>query len=47
MGRIDKKGKQTWGDGVPYTTDWEEAIKAARESGKMLLIYNGWEREKV
>ena len=36
-----------WVDGVPYTTDWEAAIKQARESGKMIYIYNGWQKDKV
>ena len=42
--QAQKKGKQgQWAEGVTYTTSWDEAIKAARETGKMLLIYNGWE----
>ena len=36
-----------WAKGVSYTTDWDKAIKLAKETGKMLFIYNGWEREKV
>ena len=37
----DKKA-DVWGPGVPYTTDWDDAIKQVRSSGKMLFIYNGW-----
>ena len=36
-----------WVKGVSYTTDWDEAIKMVKSSGKMLFIYNGWKREKV
>ena len=39
--------KKEWGPGVPYTTDFELAIRMARESGRMLFIYNGWEREGI
>ncbi len=42
-----KDSKARWGDGVPFTTDYEAAIKQARESGKMLLVYNGWERPDI
>ncbi len=44
-----KKNKHTseWTDGVAYTTDWKTAIKAVQQSGKMLLIYNGWERKGI
>lgn len=42
----DDKAQQ-WADGIPYTTDYEAAIKEARETGRMLLVYNGWEREKI
>ena len=41
------EGAKLWADGVPYTTDYDAAIKEARETGKMLLVYNGWEREKI
>ena len=40
-------GGQEWVEGVPYTTDYKAAIKEARTTGKLLLIYNGWQREKV
>jgi hypothetical protein len=33
--------------GVAYTTDWKTAIKAVQQSGKMLFIYNGWERKGI
>ena len=36
--------KDKWADDVPYLTDWEDAIKQARETGKMLFIYNGWKK---
>ena len=36
-----------WAKGIPYTTKWDEAIKQARESGKMLFIYNGWQRPGI
>ena len=39
--------KSQWSETVAFETDYEAAIKKARESGKMILIYNGWEREKV
>jgi len=42
-----KKQKDTWTKGVPYTTDWKKAIKAARESGKMIFIYNGWKNRNI
>ena len=41
-----KKG-QEWVKGVPYHTDFKAAIKEAHATGKLLLIYNGWQREKV
>ena len=40
-------GETEWVKGVPYTTDFKAAIKQAHRSGKLLLIYNGWQREKV
>ncbi len=36
-----------WAEGVPFTTDWNAAIKEARTTGKLLFIYNGWERPDV
>jgi hypothetical protein len=36
-----------WAKGVPFTTDWDKAIKEIKNTGKILLVYNGWEREKV
>ena len=36
-----------WAKGVPFTTDWDKAIKEIRSTGKILFVYNGWEREKV
>ena len=40
-------GETEWVKGVPYTTDFKAAIKQAHSSGKLLLIYNSWQREKV
>ncbi len=40
-------GDGEWAPGVSYTTDWKAAIKEARQTGKILLIYNGWERRKI
>jgi hypothetical protein len=43
-----KKAKASeWVAGVAYTTDWKTAIKAVQQSGKMLFIYNGWERKGI
>ena len=42
-----KKSGPQWVDGVAYTTDWKTAIKAVQQSGKMLFIYNGWERKGI
>jgi len=36
-----------WAKGVGYTTDWKKAIKTARESGKMIFVYNGWARSGI
>lgn len=41
----DKKAQ--WGEGVPFLTEWDDAIKEVRESGKMLFVYNGWERPDI
>ena len=44
----DKKAAQdAWAEGVPYKTDWKEAIDEARTSGKLLFIYNGWKKEGI
>ena len=40
-------GEKEWVKGVPYTTDFKAAIKQAHATGKILLIYNGWQPEKV
>jgi hypothetical protein len=36
-----------WAEGVPFTTDWDQAIREIKSTGRILLVYNGWEREKV
>jgi hypothetical protein len=36
-----------WAKGVAYTTDWKKAIKTARETGRMIFIYNGWARSGI
>ena len=41
------KNASQWVDGVAYTTDWNTAIKAVQQSGKMLFIYNGWQRNGI
>lgn len=38
---------EEWVKGVTYTTDWKQAIKTARETGKMIFIYNGWKRSGI
>jgi len=40
-------GDKGWAPGIEYTTDWKAAIKEARNTGKILFIYNGWQREKI
>ena len=32
---------------VPFTTNWNQAIKEAQATGKMLFIFNGWERSGI
>ncbi len=39
--------KDAWAKDVAFTTDWKKAIKSVRESGKMLIIYNGWKRSGI
>ena len=41
------KTKGEWGKDIPYFTEFEPAIKEAKATGKILLIYNGWERDKI
>ena len=36
-----------WAPGVKYTTDWKRAIAEARATGKMLMIYNGWQKSGI
>lgn len=36
-----------WAEGVPFTTDWNAAIKEAKNTGRILFIYNGWERPDI
>ena len=43
----EAKDKQEWAEGIPYLTDYDDAIALAKESGRMLLIYNGWERPNI
>ena len=40
-------GGKEWAKGVPYTTDFKDAIKQARTTGRIIMIYNGWEKEGV
>jgi hypothetical protein len=44
--RAGDDGKQ-WAEGVPLTTDWNAAIKEAKNTGRILFIYNGWERPDI
>lgn len=39
--------EKAWAEGVPYTTVWKDAIRLARNTGRILFIYNGWQREKI
>jgi len=39
-------GKE-WAEGVPFTTDWNAAIKEAKNTGRIPFIYNGWERPDI
>lgn len=41
------QGKDEWAKGVKFHTKWETAIKEARESGKLLFIYNGWQKKGI
>lgn len=45
--QVSAKGDQQWAEGIPYVTDYDEAIAMAKESGRMLLIYNGWEKPNI
>ena len=38
---LPQSSNQEWAKGIPFTTSWPDAIKQARETGKMLFIYNG------
>ena len=40
-------GDKEWGEKIPFTTDWKAAIKEATNTGRILFIYNGWERAGV
>ena len=42
---VDKGGE--WAKGIPYTTDWDKAIKSVQGSGRLLFIYNGWEKPNI
>ncbi len=45
--RAEAKDEKEWVEGIPYVTDYDEAIGMAKESGRLLLIYNGWERPNI
>ena len=47
LGATALAGDKEWAPGISYTTDWKAAIKEARSTGKILFVYNGWQREKV
>lgn len=38
---------QEWAKGIPFHTKWDTAIKEARETGKLLFIYNGWQNKGI
>ncbi len=44
--RAGDEGKE-WAEGVPLMTDWNAAIKEAKNTGRILFIYNGWERPDI
>ncbi len=35
--------KDEWGPRIKYTTSWKKAIREVEKTGKILLIYNGWQ----
>ena len=39
--------KDEWGPGIKYTTSWKKALREVQKTGKILLIYNGWERPNI
>jgi len=39
--------KDEWAPEVPCTTEWKDAIREAKNTGRILFIYNGWQREKI
>ena len=34
-----------WAKGIPFHTDWKSAIEEVRNTGKLLFIYNGWQKK--
>jgi len=40
-------GDKEWAEKTPFTTDWKAAIKEVTNTGKILFIYNGWERPGI
>ena len=47
LGAAALAGDKEWAKGVTFTTDWKAAIREARNTGKILFIYNGWERAGI
>ncbi len=41
------KDRNEWGEGVSFGTDWNAAIKEAKNTGRILFVYNGWERPDI
>ncbi|NNC88538.1 MAG: hypothetical protein HKN82_08795 [Akkermansiaceae bacterium] len=39
---LTKERKEQWGEGIPFETEWRDALRDVADSGKMLLVYNGW-----
>ncbi len=42
-----KAGKNEWAKGVPFHTNFKDAIKDVRRTGRILVIYNGWENSGI
>ena len=42
-----QKDAGEWGKGIRYHTQWKDAIDDVRATGKLLFIYNGWQRSGI
>ncbi|MFK7743130.1 MAG: hypothetical protein AB8H80_22640 [Planctomycetota bacterium] len=45
VGQAKEAGRHEWVAGVPFHTDWDDAIAEVQKTGKLLFIYNGWPLE--